>query len=293
MPSQIQHKFPVFVMCGRDSERRQLMQDIDPEGLIPVKALLPFLGRRLVEWQLDALSASAYVENIYLLGLCEDHARFDVPLTYIPTDLISEPAEKLSTGLNFLRERNQDPPLIVISTSDAPAVTRAYVDEFLEKLMGFLGTDFVLSVVPEKLAESAFPNCGRVVARFRDHQVFPGELYALSPRAILVGKEIITEINQRRRKINRTKKKISMGPIIRLIAKHPSTWPLLVKFLLGQAKLSDGERMASLAFGGKVESILIEDAGFGMDIDLPGDYRRLEEFMRKRMLIGSPQASGL
>ena len=51
--------------------------------------------------------------------------------------------------------------------------------------------------------------------------------------------------------------------------------------------------MASLAFGGKVESILIEDASFGMDIDLPGDYRRLEEFMRKRMLIDSPQASGL
>ena len=61
-------KYPVFVMCGRDATRRKMMVELDPEGKYKSKALLPFLGRRLIDWQLEALAQSPYVENIYLLG---------------------------------------------------------------------------------------------------------------------------------------------------------------------------------------------------------------------------------
>jgi CTP:molybdopterin cytidylyltransferase MocA len=288
--SVIKQQFPVFVMCGRDPVRRHVMKVLDPEGHYAVKALLPFLGKRIIDWQLEALAASPYVSDIYLLGLCEELATFDLPVEYIPTDVTTDFAEKLVRGLAYVKQKGRDPPMIVISSSDAPAVTYQHVDLFISHLVELQDYDFVIAIVPEAIAEKAFPRTGRVVARFRDHQVFPGELYALSQRAIEQGHAIISELNKRRRMINRQARKISLGPVIRLIARQPKTWPLLTKFLLGKATLADGERAVSLAFSCKTKSVLIEDAGFGMDIDLPEDYMRLQRYMQTRMQIERLQA---
>jgi CTP:molybdopterin cytidylyltransferase MocA len=290
MSSAVKQQLPVFMMCGRDPVRRRVMKVLDPEGHYAVKALLPFLGKRVIDWQLEALSGSPYVSEIYLLGLCEELATFDLPVEYIPTDVTADFAEKLVRGLAYLEQKGRDRSMIVISSSDAPAVTRQHVDLFLSHLWKLQEYDFVISVVPEAIGEKAFPRTGRVVARFRDHQVFPGELYALSQRAIEQGHAIISELNKRRRMIDRQARKISLGPVLRLIARRPKTWPLLMKFLLGRATLADGERALSLAFACKTKSVLIEDAGFGMDIDLPEDYMRLQHYMQTRMQIERLQA---
>ncbi len=277
--SKKQSNYPVFMMCGRDPIRRRVMQVLDPDEQYPVKALLPFLGKRIIDWQLEALHASPYVGEIYLLGLDEATASFDLPVHYVPTDMVSDFPDKLSRGLAYLDQAGFEAPIIVISSSDAPGVRQTQVDEFLKELDSFHDYDFVLSVVPEELAESAFPRSGRAVARFTDYQVFPGELYALSRRAIERGRGIISEINKRRRMINRQVQNISLGPVVWMIARQPRTWPLLLKYVLGRAQLSDAERVVSLAFKCKAKCILIEDAGFGMDIDLPEDYARLEQYM--------------
>lgn len=69
--------------------------------------------------------------------------------------------------------------------------------------------------------------------------------------------------------------------MIRFIAKRPQTWFFILKYALKIATLRDGERALSAAFGCKVKGVIIPDAGFGMDMDLPEDYARLEEFVRR------------
>lgn len=278
-------KYPVFVMCGRDLKRRRLLQVLDPEGKYKAKALLPFLGKRVIDWQLDALRSSPYVGQIYLLGLTEEDAGFDFPVHYVPIDTTADFADKLVAGLDYLQDEGADPEMIVVSTSDAPAVITESINLFFEQLVQLDRHDFVLSVVPWEITNQVFPDSGRVVARFVDHQVFPGELYALSPRAIKLGWEIIHEIHTRRRMINRQRRNIRLTPVISLIAKKPRTWPLLLKFLLKRATLADGERAVSIAFGCKVKAIIIPDAGFGMDMDLPDDYERLKKIHRKRRFL--------
>jgi len=63
--------YPVLVLCGSDPERRELLKVLDPEEKYPSKVLLPFLGKRVIDWQLEALQASSYVGEIYLLGLTQ------------------------------------------------------------------------------------------------------------------------------------------------------------------------------------------------------------------------------
>jgi CTP:molybdopterin cytidylyltransferase MocA len=278
-----QERFPVFVMCGRDLKRRKLLEVLDPDGDYKAKALMPFMGKRLVDWQLEALRASPYVGELYLLGLSETDASFNFPVHYVPTETTADFADKLLAGLNHLRSRGIDPEMIVVSTSDAPAVKTGSVNLFFEHLSELKGYDFVLSVVPLEVANQVFPDSHRVVARFQDHQIFPGELYALSPQAIQLGWEVIQEIHTRRRMINREKDNIRLTPIIQFIARKPRTWPLIAKFLLKRATLADGEKALSLAFDCRAKAIIIPDAGFGMDMDLPEDYERLENYMRREM----------
>jgi CTP:molybdopterin cytidylyltransferase MocA len=266
-------------MCGRDIKRRRLLQVLDPEGRYKAKALLPFLGKRVIDWQIDALRASPYVGQIYLLGLSEADAGFDFPVHYVPADTTADFADKLVAGLDYLQAEGAEPEMIAVSTSDAPGVRTECINLFFEQLIQLDGHDFVLSVVPWEITDQVFPDSRRVVAHFVDHQVFPGELYALSPRAINLGWEIIQEIHTRRRMINRHRRNIRLTPVISLIAKKPGTWPLLLKFLLKRATLADGEKAVSIAFGCKVKTIIIPDAGFGMDMDLPEDFERLEKFI--------------
>jgi len=286
MAEQLHPQYPVFVMCGRDAERRKLLKVIDPQETYKAKALLPFLGKRLVEWQLEELRQSPYVEDLYVIGLSPDDISFDFPVHYIPAETTADFADKLVLGLDYLVSAGKEPNLVVVSSADAPAIHVKDINAFFESLVQYKDFEFVISLVPEQVAEAVFPQSGRVTARFKDHQVFPGELFALSPRAIRVGRGVINEIGRRRRKINRQARNISLGPLLHYLARKPKTWPVLFKYMLGTATMADAERAFSSAFGCATKGVIIEDAGFGMDMDLPEDYSRLEDYVRKTKLIG-------
>jgi len=280
MVDQPHQKYPVFVMCGSDYQRRRLLQVIDPEGKYKSKALLPFLGKRLIDWQLGALSKSPYVEGLYLIGLSEEDAQFDYPVDYVPIETSSEFLDKLLTGLDYLSNQGKDPELVVISTCDTPGIREEDINIFFEQLNARDGEEFLLSLVPEDLIEAVFPGSRRVVMRFCDYQLVPGEMYALSPRAIQLGKEFIAGISQRRRQINRQTQKINPAPVIRLLAKKPDMWGVIIKYLLKAASLGDAERALTRSFKCKSKAVIIPDAGFGMDMDLPEDYELLEAYVQ-------------
>jgi hypothetical protein len=283
MSAQKRTQYPVFVMCGRDPQRRRLLQALDPEEKYKSKALLPFLGKRLIDWQLEALHSSPYVEGLYLVGLSAMDVKFDFPVHYIPVETTAEFADKLTTGVDYLSALGKNPDLVVISTSDAPAIQTQDIDQFFEQLYALQGSEFVLSFVPQDVIEAAFTGSGRVVLRFRDHQLILGELYALSPRAIRVGQKVIAGISQRRRQINRQVTNINPMPVIRLLAQKPLMWGVIIKYLLGRATLADAERAFSKSFNCRTRGVIIADAGFGMDLDLPEDYQRLEAYVQRLM----------
>ena len=280
MTAQPQAKYPVFVMCGRDAHRRRLLEVIDPDGKYKSKALLPFLGRRLIDWQLEALQRSPFVEGLYLIGLSEQDARFDYPVQYVPIETTAEFADKLVAGIDYLADLGKHPDLVVISTADTPGIRTAEINQFFEQLKPQERCEFYLSLVPEDVIEASFPGSARVVLQFRDYQLIPGELYALSPRAIRNGYELITGISHRRRQINRQVKKINPAPVMRLLALKPHMWGVIIKYLLGRATMADAEQAFSKSFNCYTRGVIISDAGFGMDMDLPEDYQRLETYVR-------------
>jgi len=274
-------QYPVLVLCGSDQKRRQLLEELDPDQKYTSKALLPFVGKRVIDWQLEALYASPFVKDIYLLGLNDQEIEFEVPVHLVPITPTSSQLEKLEAGLAYLENQGENPATVIISTSDTPGITTTSINQFFEAVQEHPEADVIICGVSLGPTEELFPNHGRVVGHLKEDDLYPGEMFALTPRAIRDGKMVIQELSARRRKFNRQAKNVSLGPLIRYIARKPYLWGMILKYLTGQLSLLDAERSLSKAFKLNVKAVVITDPGFGMDMDLPEDFQRLEEYVLK------------
>ncbi|MCK4877640.1 MAG: hypothetical protein KAT03_08620, partial [Candidatus Heimdallarchaeota archaeon] len=243
-----------------------------------------FLGKRLMDWQLEELRKSPYVEDLYLLGITEEMAKFDYPVHYVDVPTVSTYAEKLLAGIEYLRSIGKDNTFIVVSSSDTPGITVEGINQFFEAIEDLQHIDYIQSVVPDDVTKEVFPDHQRVVAKFSDVHVYPGELFAMSEYGMVQKNNIISEIGGRRRKIKknkRTKRMSAVTPIIKLVLKRPGTWFLILKFMIGKLPLAGAEKLVSRIAKGTVRTVIISDAAFGMDMDLPEDYEKLKRYVSK------------
>ena len=276
--SNMAKRFPVFLMSGRDRGiRREIMQVLDPDEKYKVKCLLPLLGKPVIQWVVDELVKSEKIEGIYTLGLSRKDIDLGEQVEYIPVDFLADFSEKLLVGIEYLRNKGKKFHQYVICSADTPAITVERIDEFLDKISEMEDCDFIQSAVPIELSRKEFPDAGRVVGNFRDHQVFPGELFVLSEEGIIEGEKVISNINRLRRKR-------SFWAVAWYIFRKPATWSKLLKIVLKLAKLKDIVIIMERAFKKKMGVVIIEDLGFGLDMDVPQNYEQLEMYMKKTKL---------
>ncbi|MBY9001512.1 MAG: hypothetical protein KGD64_11385 [Candidatus Heimdallarchaeota archaeon] len=108
-------QFPVFLFAGRDEIRRDLLVFHDPNEKYKAKSLLPFLGKPLVQWVIDILEESAYIDKIYILGLDESDADLNGNLEFVPVRSRGTLYSKYKAGLKYLRDKNIHPDNIIIT----------------------------------------------------------------------------------------------------------------------------------------------------------------------------------
>ncbi|MDZ7844580.1 MAG: NTP transferase domain-containing protein [Anaerolineales bacterium] len=277
-------RYPVFVLCGSDRKRRKLLRELDPEGRYPSKSLLPFLGKRLMDWQLETLQASPSTGEIYLLGLSPEDAQFDFPVHFLSAEISSPVIDKMLSGLKALEGKGELPELVIISTCDAPGISQESIEFFYQQVSEYPEADVILTGVPESCLKGHFENHGRIVGYFQDQAVFPGELFAFKPRFIREKQHLIRALTDLRRKFNRDGSRVSLGPLIKFLARTPSLWGLIINYFRGKLTIEKAEERIGRAFGIQIKALIIADPGFGMDMDLPEDYARLETYLKNTRL---------
>ena len=280
--------YPVLVLCGSDPDRRELLRVHDPEGKYPSKVLLPMLGKRVIDWQLEALQASSYVEKIYLLGLTQADYPTKDPIHHIPINTTSTIMEKISTGSKIISKNYPDLKHIVISTGDTPGITTKSIDRFFRELIQHNDADVLLSGVPEDITLEIFPDHGRVVGKFKDQDVYLGEMFALRYNILPVLREEIDQLAARRRQFNRREDTSRLGPILRYLARKPGLWLMIIKYLRGILTLEELEIILSKIYKLNIKTAIIPDPGFGMDLDLPEDYQKLSDYIKQTKLSSIP-----
>jgi len=281
--------YPVLVLCGSDSERRELLRVHDPEGKYPSKVLLPMLGKRVIDWQLEALQASSYVGEIFLLGLSQSDYPIKYPIHHIPIDTTSTILEKISAGIKIISKNYPGLKHTIISTGDAPAITTKSIDLFFKELIRHNDADVLLTGVPEDITLEIFPEHGRVVGRFKDQDIYLGEMFALRHNIFPVLEKEIDQLSTRRRQFNRRADTSKLGPILRYLARKPGLWLMIIKYLQGSLTLDELEIILSKVYKLKIKIAIIPDPGFGMDLDLPEDYQKLSDYIKQTKFSSIPK----
>lgn len=276
--------YPVLVLCGSDPKRRELLKVLDPEEKYPSKVLLPLLGKRVIDWQLEALLASSYVGEIYLLGLTQSDYPIKDPIHHIPINTTSTILEKITAGSKIISKNYPDLEHIIISTGDAPAITTKSIDLFFRELIQHNDADVLLTGVPEDITLEKFPDHGRVVGKFKDQDIYPGEMFALRNNILPVLENEINQLTSRRRQFNRRSDTSKLGPILRYLARKPGLWLMIIKYLRGVLTVDELETILSKVFNLNIKTAIIPDPGFGMDMDLPEDYQKLSDYIKQTKL---------
>jgi len=272
--------YPVLLLCGSDPNRRDLMKVLDPEGLLPSKALLPMAGKRVLDWQLDAMIESPDISDIYLIGLSPEEFPSDLALKYIQHERNSSILEKIKYGSLILQKAYPDLDHVIVCSGDAPGVTTSSINQFFDLFRQNLDADLLIGVVPEDITLKFFPNHRRVIGKFKDLSVYPGEMYVFRHEIIPVIEDEILQMTIKRRQFDRQKDTSKLVPILKYLGKKPRLWLLIIKYGLGLLSISELESILSRVYNLKMKAIIIPDPGFGMDLDLPEDYESITEYIK-------------
>ncbi len=271
--------YPVLILCGSDQKRRELLEVHDPAGKYPSKSMLPMHGKRVLDWQLESMSASPSIGDLYLIGLNPDQFPSSKKINFIPSPNTTTILEKIQLGSKFIAGKYLDHDHLVISTGDVPGISTKSINDFFSELDQNLAADVILSAVPEDITLIEFPDHGRIVGHFKDLAIYPGEMFALRHRVIPRLVEVIEQLTVIRRQFNRRADTSRLIPVLRYLAKKPRLWLLITKYLTGNLTLTQAEFSLSRIFNLNLKTIIIADPGFGMDMDLPEDYSRLSDYV--------------
>jgi NDP-sugar pyrophosphorylase family protein len=266
-------KYPVFLMAGSDVKRKKIMEVLDPEEKYKSKILLPMLGKPIIQWVLDELLKSQFVEKIYVVGLKEEDVELKGDVEFIPIETASNFIVKAKEGLEYLKKKGEVPEKIVFVNADAPGIDVKGIDSFYSQLQKYEKYDVLLSAVEQEIVELAFPDAKKA-AKFRDYNLVQGEMQAVSPRIIEEQGDMVKEFSNRR-------KQRPFTVMLRLVARAPRSWYRILKFMLKVAKVRDAIIGFEIIFKCKADVILVEDPGFGMDMDLPEDYEILKKYVEQ------------
>jgi NDP-sugar pyrophosphorylase family protein len=260
------------------------MRVLDPDQKYASKSLLPMHGRRVLDWQLDALCNSSLVGEIFLIGLTKEEFPFSKKVSYIPFPTTTTILEKILRGSEIIRQENPDLDHLIICTGDVPGMTAESINLFLETITKNKDIDVLISGVPEDITEEYFPEHNRVVARFSDRDIYPGEMLALRHTIIPVLKKEINQLSVTRRQFNRRSDTSKLMPLMRYLAKKPRLWLIIIRYLTGCLSVRALEKDISQIYQMEFRTVIIPDPGFGMDLDLPEDFQRLTEFIARTKL---------
>ena len=215
------------------------------------KALLKFGARTMVDYVVNALRGSHYINRIVVVGLDSDEGMSHYQ------NLISLPdyggiIANGFAGLNWLAENQNESEHILMCSSDIPTITTPIIDEFIEECLPF---DFAVyySLVTREVMESRFPNSERTFVKLRDLEVAGGDVFIASPGLAQSHRQLLEDLAAGRKQA---------WKLARIVG--PAT---LAKFLLGRLTVKEIENKATNYIGRPVRVVIFPHAEIAMDVD--------------------------
>jgi GTP:adenosylcobinamide-phosphate guanylyltransferase len=215
------------------------------------KALLDFAGKPMIQWVLDALSASNHVGRVVVVGLppfTDIHC--DHPMTIIDTQ--GSILANLKAGVEELQNLGKITTKVLGVSSDIPAITGAMIDWLVQSVQQS-DHDLYYNVISRELMENKYPNSKRTYLKFKDIEVCGGDINAFDYHMIFQKQTLFEQI------IGSRKNPLKQASIL--------GFDTLFLLLLKKMTLAQAEISVSKKIGSRGRAIVCPYPEMGMDID--------------------------
>ena len=143
------------------------------------KALIDLCGKPMIQWVLDALSGSALIDSVIIVGLPPDISlTCKHPLTFIENQ--GDMIENVHAGAEEILKQDPSAQITLLISSDIPAITSEMID-WMVKAVENQPYDVFYSVVERKVMEKRYPGSRRTYTRLKDIELCGGDVHALRP----------------------------------------------------------------------------------------------------------------
>jgi GTP:adenosylcobinamide-phosphate guanylyltransferase len=230
------------------------------------KALIPLAGKPIIQWIVDAISASNEVENIVLVGLPSDTpVKTSHPIHFLPDqgDLILN----TRSGLEGLRRIAPGDEFALMCSGDVPAITPEMVNWIL-KAIPTLDADLVYTIVERNVMEAAFPESKRTYLRLKDKEVCGGDIFGIRLDRRVQEHPIWEKL------IDARKKPLKQAAMF--------GFDTLLLILTRQITVNQLERRLSQKLGLTARTLSTPYAEMGMDVDKLFQLKIVEKYLLEK-----------
>ncbi|MGI6144316.1 MAG: NTP transferase domain-containing protein [Clostridia bacterium] len=233
------------------------------QQVIVEDALIRIANRYMVEYVVDALQGSPYIEKVIIAGPLQQLEK-----VYAKSTFVQITANGKTTVQSFLNAYQLVAPeyeQLLVVTSDLPLLTTEAVNHFLETCQGLEG-DFFYPIVSREVNENKYPGVERTYVHLKEGLFTGGNL-------LLVKSEVVDRCIFEAEELIRLRKK----PLS--LAAHLG-WKLLFFYLLRRLSIEDAEKELSRLLGGvKGVGVISPYPEIGIDVDKPSDLAFVEKVL--------------
>ncbi len=215
------------------------------------KALLDFAGKPMIQWVLDALSASQHIRRVIIIGLPPfTDLHCDHPLTIQETH--GSILANLQAGVLALQNMGEISSKVLLVSSDIPAISGEMIDWVIDTVHRS-DHDLYYSVIPREIMEKKFPSSKRTYLKLADVEVCGGDVNAIDPQFVFKKQDLFDQI------IGSRKNPLKQASIL--------GFDTLFLILLKKMTLHKAEENISKKIGARGHAIVCPYAEVGMDVD--------------------------
>jgi GTP:adenosylcobinamide-phosphate guanylyltransferase len=231
------------------------------------KALLDMAGKPMVQWVLDAISASQYVGRVIVIGLDETAGlTCEKPLSYLENHG-SMVANTIAGGQEILR-MNPDAEYMLFVSSDIPTITGEMVDWLIAETKK-TDVDVYYNAISKETMDKRFPGSKRSFIKFKDVEICGGDMTIFRTRLIAGEKSMFQQLIAARKNV------IKQASLI--------GWGTLILLLLRQLTLDGAAERAGRKLGVTAQALRCPYAELGMDVDKPFQLEMLLADLQKQV----------
>lgn len=230
------------------------------------KAMLDIAGKPMIQWILDALSASQMVENVIIMGMTEKSGvSCAKPTYYLPNE--GRMLANIVSGVNKALELNPATEYVLIVSSDIPGLTGEMVDWLVDEIKKD-PADIHYGVIPRAVMEKRYPDSRRTWTHLKGIDLCGADINASHVRMATEHLDTWEELIGKRKSPLNQAATIGLGTLLLMV--------------LRQLTLDDLVNRVCARIGIRGKAVVWPWAEAGMDVDKPHQLEIMRADLAKK-----------